>query len=140
MSRIFWDTNLFIYLLEGTGEPFQWAQNILVRMSQRRDTLLTSALTLGELHVKPVSTHPDATDRYERFFNSSGVQIVSFGREAARAFASIRQDRSMCPLDAVQLACAATAETNLFVTSDARLSRKTVAGVDFIVPLNHVFL
>ena len=36
--------------------------------------------------------------------------------------------------------CAAAAETNLFVTNDARLSRKTVAGVDFIVPLNHVFL
>ena len=140
MSRIFWDTNLFIYLLEGTGEPFQWAQNILVRMSQRRDTLLTSALTLGELHVKPVSTHPDATDRYERFFNSSGVQIVSFGREAARAYARIRQDRSIRPPDAIQLACAAAAETNLFVTNDARLSRKTVAGVDFIVPLNHVFL
>ncbi len=140
MSRIFWDTNLFIYLLEGTGEPFQWAQNILVRMSQRRDTLLTSALTLGELHVKPVSLHHDATDRYERFFNSSGVQIVSFGREAARAYARIRQDRSIRPPDAIQLACAAAAETNLFVTNDARLSRKTVAGVDFIVPLNHVFL
>ena len=140
MSRIFWDTNLFIYLLEGTGEPFQWAQNILVRMSQRRDTLLTSALTLGELHVKPVSLRHDATDRYERFFNSSGVQIVSFGREAARAYARIRQDRSIRPPDAIQLACAAAAETNLFVTNDARLSRKTVAGVDFIVPLNHVFL
>ena len=43
-------------------------------------------------------------------------------------------------MDAIQLACAATAETNLFVTNDARLSRKVVSGVDFIVPLDQVFL
>ena len=108
-------------------------------MRQRKDTLLTSALTLGELHIKPVSLN-HAADHYEPFFNASGVQIISFGREAARSYAQIRQDRSIRPPDAIQLACAATAEINLFVTNDERLSRKTVTGVDFIVPLNQVFI
>jgi predicted nucleic acid-binding protein len=140
LSRIFWDTNLFIYLLEATGEPFQLVQRVLVRMHERRDTLITSALTLGELHVKPLERRHGATEPYERFFNSQGIQIISFGREAARAYGRIRQDRSIRPPDAIQLACAATAETNLFVTNDARLSRKVVRGVDFIVPLDQVFL
>ena len=37
MSRIFWDTHLFIYLLEGDGESVQLARNLLQRMAERRE-------------------------------------------------------------------------------------------------------
>jgi predicted nucleic acid-binding protein len=82
----------------------------------------------------------DLADRYERFLSSTGVQLVRFDRDAARRFALIRIDRTIKPPDAIQLSCAATAGANLFITNDARLSQKTVPGVDFIVPLERVFL
>lgn len=141
MSRIFWDTNLFIYLLEGAGDSFELARKLLDRMAERRDELLTSTLTLGEVLVKPLEIgRSDLAERYERFLDSPGVRIVPFDREGARIYALIRQDRSIRPPDAIQLSCAAAAGTDLFVTNDARLSRKTVPGVQFIVPLPQVFL
>ena len=141
MSRIFWDTNLFIYLMEGVGDSFHLARNLLDRMTERRDELLTSALTLGEVLVKPLETgRSDLVERYERLLDLPGVRVVLFDKESARHYARIRQDRSIRPPDAIQLACAATAGADLFITNDARLSRKTVQGVQFIVPLAQVFL
>jgi len=54
VSRIFWDTNLFIYLYEGLGAPADRLVALRERIVQRRDQLFTSALTLGEILVKPV--------------------------------------------------------------------------------------
>jgi predicted nucleic acid-binding protein len=141
LSRIFWDTNVFIYLMEGSGENHNLARALLERMSDRQDQLLTSAMTLGELLVKPLEDNrPELADRYEALLNSPGVTVVDFGRKAARIYASLRLDRGIRPPDAIQLACAAAAETDLFVTNDARLSLKKVAGIDFIVPIGKVFL
>ena len=53
MSRIFWDTNLFIYLLEDRGERARQVTALREWMMERRDELLTSAITLGEVLVKP---------------------------------------------------------------------------------------
>jgi uncharacterized protein len=141
VSRIFWDTNLFIYLLEGSGDLFQHTQRVLSRMAARKDELITSTLTLGEVMAKPLELgQKDIAVRYERFLSSPGVQLVSFDRDAARIFARLRADRTIRPPDAIQLSCAATAAANLFITNDARLSKKIVPGVDFIVPLERVFL
>jgi len=141
MSRIFWDTNIFIYLLEGSGELSQRTHQVLVRMAARKDELITSTLTLGELLVRPLEAgENDAVARYERFLSSPGVQLVDFDRAAARVFAELRVDRTIRPPDAVQLSCASVAGANLFITNDARLSQKKVTGVDFIVPLAQAYL
>ena len=54
MSRIFWDTNLFIYLFEEYGELSRRVQRLRSSMLSRGDQLLTSSLTLGEILVKPI--------------------------------------------------------------------------------------
>jgi predicted nucleic acid-binding protein len=141
LSRIFWDTNIFIYLMEGSGEHHHLAQKLLDRMFARRDELITSTMTLGELLVKPLEANmPLLAQHYEALLGSRGVSVVNFDRDAARIYAKLRIDRTIRPPDAIQLSCAAAAVTNLFVTNDARLSQKTVSGVDFIVPLEKVFL
>lgn len=141
MSRIFWDTNLFIYLLEGSGESSELTRKLLERMTERRDELITSSLTLGEVLTKPLEAgRSDLAERYERFLGSPGIRVVAFDLEGARAYARIRQDRSIRAPDAIQLSCAAAAGTDLFITNDARLSRKRVSGVQFIVPLAQAFL
>ena len=51
MSKVFFDTNLFIYLLEGSGERGARVGELVRRLSERRDELLTSTLTLAEVLV-----------------------------------------------------------------------------------------
>ena len=53
MSRIFWDTNLFIYLFEDNGALSKAVARLRSKMLDRGDQLLTSTLTLGEILVKP---------------------------------------------------------------------------------------
>jgi predicted nucleic acid-binding protein len=141
VSRVFWDSNLFIYLFEGSGDLYRRTQQVLVRMSVRGDDLITSALTLGELLVAPVQygDHGIAA-RYERFLRPPNVHVFDFNREAARVYGALRADKTIKPPDAIQLACASAAGTNLFITNDDRLSKKKVPGIDFVVPLSKAFL
>ena len=140
MSRIFWDTNLFIYLFEGSGRNAQAVVNLRQRMSERGDELLTSTLTLGEILVKP-SESGDAQLRtaYEEAIAREAV-LLPFSRDAARLYAEIRRDRSIRPPDAIQLACAAHARVDLFVTNDDRLTTRSITGIQFIQSLERAFL
>jgi predicted nucleic acid-binding protein len=141
MSRIFFDTNLFIYLLEDSGVRGSKVSGIVERISGRRDELLTSTLTLAEVLVKPLSVGDRAwADRYERLLNTPGVSLLTFDRAAARIYAQLRQDKTMRPPDAIQLSCAASAKCDLFITNDERLSRKIVPGIQFITSLDRAFI
>lgn len=136
MSRIFWDTNLFIYLFEGEGERADRVARLRSRMVEREDDLLTSTLTIGEILVKPARAgRVDLIRQYEQRI-AQAATIIPFDLEAARAYATVRTDAAIKGPDAVQLACAAAAHTNLFVTNDERLSGRRVSGIDFIVSLD----
>jgi predicted nucleic acid-binding protein len=138
MSRIFWDTNLFIYLLEDYGRLSKAVVELRRNMLARGDQLITSALTLGEILVKPVEEGNDELCRkYEEAVTRTAL-LLPFDLNAARLYASIRRDRSLRAPDAVQLACAAGAGVDLFVTNDRRLHRKRVDGIQFIVSLDEV--
>ena len=141
MSRIFFDTNLFIYLLEDSGARGAKVSGILERISGRRDELLTSTLTLAEVLVKPLSVGDIAwADRYEKLLNTPGVSVLAFDRASARIYAQLRQDKTLKPPDAIQFSCAANAKCDLFITNDERLSRKIVPGIQFITSLDRAFV
>jgi predicted nucleic acid-binding protein len=79
-------------------------------------------------------------ERYEKMLDTPGVSVLPFDRGAARIYARLRQDPSLKPPDAIQLACAANARCDLFITNDDRLSRKIVPGIQFIVSVDRAFL
>jgi len=135
MSRVFWDTNLFIYLLESHGPNFELVTNLRKAMLSRGDQLLTSTLTLGEVLVKPVEQHDeDLARKYGDAIVTASITI-DFDVRAARIYAGLRSNRSLRPPDAIQLACAAAAGVDLFITNDGRLHSMQVEGIQFIVPL-----
>jgi predicted nucleic acid-binding protein len=138
MSRVFWDTNIFIYLFESQGKLSREVAALRTRMRMRGDQLLTSTVTLGEILVKPLEKGDRGlVAQYEAFFTSNSI-LVPFDVMAALAYASLRADRTLCPPDTIQLACAASARVDLFVTNDSRLHSKQVKGIQFIVPLDRV--
>ena len=129
MSRIFWDTHLFLYLGEGGARGARVA-GLRRWMTGRGDSLLTSALTLGELLAGPAEAA-----RWELAL-AAGATVLPFDAAAARHFAGIRRDGTIGAADAIQLACAAAGATDLFVTGDDRLSDAAVPGIGFIQSLD----
>ncbi|MCY4012385.1 MAG: type II toxin-antitoxin system VapC family toxin [Gammaproteobacteria bacterium] len=140
MSRIFWDTNLFVHLLEDKGELTERVVALRERMVERSDELFTSTLTLGEILVRPVEAGDEELARRYEHAITAAATVLQFDRSAAVAFAGIRRDRSIAPPDAIQLACASVAGVDMFITSDQRLSRKVVPGIHFIQSLANAAL
>lgn len=138
MSRIFWDTNLFIYFFEGNHNFSPITKSLWNKMLVRGDRLLTSALTLGEVLVKPLARGDSLLFRtYEDAIAKTAV-IIPFDVQASKNYASIRLDRSLKPPDAIQLACAASVGVDLFVTNDNHLQGKNIPGIQFIAALDRV--
>jgi predicted nucleic acid-binding protein len=135
MSRIFWDTNLFIYLLEDYAELSQRVARLRRSMLERGDQLVTSTLTLGEILVKPYERGKyELARKYEQTITAAS-QMLSFDAKAAGIYARLRCDRSLRAPDAIQLACAAASGVDLFITNDAHLQSRHVEGIQFIVSL-----
>ena len=117
MSRVFWDTNLFIYLFEDYGPLSKTTAALRTKMLARGDQLLTSTLTLGEILVKPTEQGDmQLCSRYETAITVA-VLILPFDAQAARIYASLRSDRALRPPDAIQLASAA-GQTGRRVTAE----------------------
>jgi len=138
MSRIFWDTNLFIYLFEDYKGLSKKTEELRKKMLVRGDQLLTSTLTMGEVLVKPMEQGAnDICQQYEKAITSTAI-VIPFDLKAAKIYAALRQDRALRAPDAVQLSCAASIGVDLFVTNDARLQGKHVTGIQFIVSMDSV--
>jgi len=135
MSRIFWDTNLFIYLFEEYGDLSRTVQSLRRKMLQRGDQLLTSAFTLGELLVKPTEKGAvELCNSYQDALARTAI-LIPFDVRAAVHYARLRCDRSLRAPDAIQLACAGAAHVDLFITNDERLQSRRVDGVQFVTSL-----
>ena len=135
MSRIFFDTNVFIYMFEGLEPNRTRILGIRRRMLERGDLIVTSAMTLGELLVKPTKLgQVSLIEQYDRAVRST-AQVISFDAQVAWRFASLRATHNIRSADAIQLACAAHAGVDLFLTNDQRLHSFNVPGIGFITPL-----
>lgn len=107
------------------------------RMLVRRDQLYTSTLTVGEILAKPMRQQRlGLVDQYLAFFRRSSMTLLTFDLKAAQFYARIRSDLTIRPPDAIQLACAAAADMDLFITHDAQLSQKVVQGISFVTALD----
>lgn len=138
MSRIFWDTNLFIYLWEDCGALSRAVAELRTTMLRRGDQLVTSTLTLGEILVKPtVAGNAELCRKYEEALSSVAL-LIPLDARVAQIYASIRRDRLLKAPDVIQLACAASVGADLFITNDGHLQGKHVPGIQFIVPLDRV--
>jgi uncharacterized protein len=141
MSLIFWDTMLFVYLLEEHTGLGPKVGEIRQRMLARNDRLCTSALTLGEVLAAPYARNDiKLASAYRTILSKPNVEVLPFTELTAEHFGRIRADRSIASVDAIQLACAAQAGVDLFLTNHRRLLGKTIPGIQFIGDLNFNYL
>jgi uncharacterized protein len=137
MSRIYWDSMLFIYWLENNPRYAERVQQIRDSMKMRQDQLCTSAFTVGETLVGFHMRQDLATAaRVRAFFLESFIEIVPYTVDIADSYAEIRARLKVSPADAIHLACAAKAGTDLFLTNDKALIGQVVPGIQFIAGLD----
>lgn len=138
MSKVFFDTNAFIYMFEGIEPNRTRMLEIRKRMLDRGDRIVTSAMTLGEVLVRPTKLgQTSLIEQYDRAIRST-AQVINFDPAVAWRYASLRATHALRNADAIQLACAAHYGVDLFITNDKHLHKLDVPGIGFIAPLEKV--
>ena len=137
MSRVYWDSMVFIYWLENHPAYAPRVEHIFRAIIARGDQLCASHLVLGEVLTRPLQANQlELVARIEQFFDSGIVEMLSFDRKAAGEFAMLRGTANVSPADAIHLACASASGVDLFITHDKGLHRLRVKGIQFIVGLD----
>jgi predicted nucleic acid-binding protein len=133
MSKVFWDTMMFIYLLEGHQEFSKRVEELLSRSQRRRDTLLTSHLALGELMAGSERfNQPMKFSGFQKTLKEIGFSFLAFDQGAVKPYSILRGREKLGTADAIHLACAASHGIDLFLTGDKRLTKLDVPGIQFI--------
>ena len=137
MSRIYWDTMLFIYWLEDHPRFAKRVNAIYSRMQERQDQLLTGAFTFGEVLAGAYRKGAaQVAGESRRLLQEVVSEVVPFTIETADHYARIRGALGISPADAIHLASAAQAGADLFLTNDKSLLGKIVPGIQFIAMLD----
>jgi predicted nucleic acid-binding protein len=128
---------LFIYWLEDHPRFAERVAEIRSRMENRKDQLITGAFTFGEVLA---GLYPRASAERVRdvkdALQGTVFEVVPFTLETADHYARIRSTLGVSPADAIHLASAAHAGTDMFITNDKRLLGKIVPGIQFIASLD----
>ena len=137
MSRVYWDSMVFVYWLENHPQHAPRAEHIFRSMQSRGDQLCASYLSIGEVLAGPLKRGQlQRASQIEQFFDSGLPEILPFDRKAAMEFARLRATAHVSAADAIHLACAASSGVDLFLTNDAGLHKLRVPGIQFIAGLN----
>lgn len=131
MSRIYWDSMLIIYLLEGNPAYSKRVQHLLQRSFERGDSLHTSFLAYGEVLAGAVDS-PEKTEMIRETMEEMGFSYLPFDAGAVMPFSRLRAKKKLKAADAIHLASAASAGIDLFLTGDKQLIGLDVPGIQFI--------
>jgi uncharacterized protein len=135
VSKIYWDSMLIIYLLEGNPAYSKRVQHLLQRAYERGDSLYTSFLAYGEVLAGAVNS-PEKVVKIQKAMEEMGFSYLPFDGGAVMPFSKLRAKNKLKVADAIHLASAASAGIDLFLTGDKQLMGLDVPGVQFIADFN----
>ncbi|MGO8934998.1 MAG: type II toxin-antitoxin system VapC family toxin [Terracidiphilus sp.] len=136
MSLVYWDSMLFVYMLEAHPVNGPLVDKILDSIIRRQDTLCTSAFGAGEVLAGPWRRGSRVEiDTIRQFFTGGSVEVLPFTLGTADRFASIRATNKVSPADAIHLASAAEAGVDIFFTNDGDLRKLSIPGIKLFADL-----
>ena len=137
MSRIYWDSMLFIYWIEDHPRYARRIAHILDRITERGDALCTSTFTLAEVLTGPYKRGDERlATQIREVFSGPAIEMLPFTHETADVYARIRASFGFAPADAIHLASAAESKTDVFLTNDDALVGKGVPGIQFVAGID----
>ena len=136
MNRVYWDSMLFIYLLEANPVFGPQVRRLHQEMLRRGDVLCTSIFTVGEVLTGPRRNNDTAGIKgLKTFFASKEVELLPFTIDAADRYSMIRAGTRVSQADGIHLATAASG-VDLFVTNDEQLRKLVIPGIRFFAGLD----
>lgn len=137
MTRIYWDSILFIYLLEANPTFGPKVRKILHQTVTRGDTLSTSVFSLGEILTGPRRRGSiSGVDAVKKYFVSGAIEILPFTEATADRYSLIRAANRVSQADGIHLAAAAEAGVDVFFTNDHDLRKLSIPGIKFFADLD----
>ena len=137
MTRVYWDSMLFIYLLEGNPIFGPKVRKILDEIVRRGDALSTSVFSIGEILTGPRKRGSvSGVDTVKRYFQSGAVEILPFNDATADRYSVIRAGARVTQADGIHLATAAEAGVDVFFTNDRDLRKLSIPGIKFFADLD----
>ena len=121
--RVGLDSNLFIYLFEGTGREAALVGEVLDAISAGSMTGVLATLGVAEILTGPMRAGDTAlAERYrDELASVTGLDLVPLSVEIAADAAALRGLRRASLADAVHLATAGAAGATAFITNDRAL-------------------
>ena len=97
-------------------------------------TLMTTIILIATIVtiIFAVTVYIISRRKRRKNMRSPGITVLPFLENGAEAFARVRMDKNIKPPDAIQLATAAIAGCDLFLTNDDRLTRVALPGIHFV--------
>jgi predicted nucleic acid-binding protein len=137
VTRVYWDSMLFIYLLEKHPVYGRQVMRLYDEMLDRNHTLCTSVFTIGEVLTGPRKRNDTAGLRgIQNFFASDEVEILPISRDVMDKYSILRAGTKVRQADALQLATASAASVNVFVTNDRDLRALHAPGLPVVIGLD----
>jgi predicted nucleic acid-binding protein len=122
--RVGIDSNVLIYLLEGSGELADRAAELLDAIAAGEGEGILATLALAEVCSGPARHNdPAMVERYaDELTALEGVQVAPLDADVAVEAALLRGDSALTIADAVHLATARRHGATAFVTNDRRIT------------------
>ncbi|MFP5206049.1 MAG: type II toxin-antitoxin system VapC family toxin [Acidobacteriota bacterium] len=137
MIRVYWDSMLFIYMLEANPTFGPKVRKILQQTVNRGDTVCTSIFSLGEVLTGPQRKGSQSgVEAIKRYFLSGAVEILPFTEAMAERYSLIRATHRISQADGIHIAAAAEAGVDIFFTNDIALRRLSIPGIKFFADLD----
>jgi uncharacterized protein len=137
MTRIFWDSMLFIYLFQKDPAYWQRVASLRKQSLERGDEICTSYLALGEILTGAYRDKDEITAQTIRDgMAKANIRLLPFDQHSVDLFARIRAEHRTAAADSIHLACAANFGVDLFLTEDKKLHKLRIPGIKFVAGID----
>lgn len=122
-KRVYFDTNIFIYIFEGSPEYQNIVKPIIELAELEEIEIFTNEITLGELLVSPFKNQQDdiAETYMQALNNPDFVTLEPTTQNIHVEAARIRAAHGMKYPDAVHIASAVHSGCDMFLTNDRKI-------------------
>ena len=122
-SPVYFDTNIFIYAIDGHEEYSELLQAIFAYISNNKILVITSELTLAECLVKPMKDgNHEAVKQFSNHIKTNEfLKVKSVSRKILISSADARNKLGLKLPDAIHMATAIEQKCKTFITNDQKL-------------------
>jgi predicted nucleic acid-binding protein len=125
-SKVYFDTNTFIYFLDGKGDYFEKCRPFFRAVEDGSITGVSGELTIAELLVKPISINDViSAEKVRALFGGEGYfQALPHDRATLESAAHLRATQKLSMIDAIHVATAINAGCSHIITNDEQIARR----------------